>query len=259
MLRLCSVIAVTAGCGFTASPGDPGDDVVDPGAPAPDAAAARSLCDANDPTLRFCVDFEAPITDVVSDLSAHGVDAQAASIGRMDHETEHAAALTIGSTIHVAETPKLDIAQQLALDLWIRPIGQPLAGKKFWMLDNNTQYAASFTEERKARCVIKDRTVDSRPLPADTAWHHVGCTYDGATMKVFIDGKLDGCSAQVLAIPTGGTSGLALGANLSGPSNTPLYDEQFVGGLDDVRVWARSDIDMCAAADKTGCTTTCPE
>jgi hypothetical protein len=74
---------------------------------------------------------------------------------------------------------------------------------------------------------------------------------------VYIDGDLSRCRDLSVAIPTTGEDGLAIGANLSGTNDAPLFRGNFVGGLDDVRVWAHSDLDVCAAAGRTGCKTTC--
>jgi hypothetical protein len=250
------VILAGAGCTFTppgAAPG-PGDDPDPDPDPGP---AASSICDRSDPSLRLCVDFEHPI----SDRSATGAAIDAREVAAMDREGEPAAWLSAASTLHIREASTLDLEGQLTLEMWIRPMGLPAAGTGFWMLDNNQQYAAAFTDAGTIRCVLGNRVVDSAPLPmpSDDRFHHVACAYDRTTLRVYVDGELSRCANVTIEIPTTGDDGLAIGANLSGTDAVPQYDDSFVGGLDDVRVWARSDVDVCAAAGRTGCRTSCEE
>ena len=76
-------------------------------------------------------------------------------------------------------------------------------------------------------------------------------------LKVFVDGALSRCENVTDAISSIGISGLAIGANLSGTDAVPVFRESFVGGIDDVRVWARTDLDICAMAGQTDCNTAC--
>lgn len=254
MRTLWLVVCASAGCSF----GSP-DDVLAPDASAdpvtdPPPTAPRAVCDREDAALRLCVDFRSPIAD----RSSRATTIAATAVSPMDRDGDPAAELTDSSTMHIGEAPALDIQDRLALDMWIRPTGTPEPGERFWILDNNTQYAASFTDLRKARCVIGSRFVDSvEPLPDDGKFHHIACTYDQTTLKVFVDGALSACEAATTAISSGGTSGLAIGANLSGPTTAPVFNDNFIGGIDDVRVWARTDLDICAIAGKTGCNTVC--
>ena len=255
MRSLWLVLCASAGCSFGApddvlSPDAGPDPVIDPPPTAP-----RGICDREDAALRLCVDFQAPLAD----RSSRGAAIAATAVSPISREGDPAAALTTTSTMHVGEAAGLDIDDRLTLDMWIQPSGTPASGEKYWILDNNTQYAASFTDLRKVRCVIGSRTVDSDPLADDGMFHHVACVYDRTQMKlkVYVDGSVSRCSDETLAIPKTGASGLAIGANLSGPDTAPVYAESFIGGLDDVRVWARSDLDICAMAHETGCNTAC--
>lgn len=255
-MRLLSLVLCAAGCAFSAPDGEPGPDAGAPSTQEPPPGTQRSICDREDPSLRLCVDFRAPFAD----RSSRGAPLSATGVSPMDRDGEPAAELIDTSTMHVGESPALDIDDRLTLDMWIRPSGGPVAPDKYWMLDNNTQYAASFTDQRKIRCVIGSRTVDSDPLADDGTFHHIACVYDrtAGKLKVYVDGSVSRCSDETLAIPKTGVAGLAIGANLSGTDAAPAYDEPFVGGIDDVRVWARSDLDICALAHGTNCKTACP-
>jgi hypothetical protein len=176
----------------------------------------------------------------------------------MQRDGEPAAMLSATSTMHVRELAALDIKDGIALDMWIRPSSYPALGSSYWMLDNNQQYGASFTDLGAVRCVLGSASLDGGAVPTDGKFHHVACTYDRAQLKVYVDGDVVRCGGLTSQIPTTGTSGLAIGANVSGSDADPDYANAFVGGIDDVRVWARAGMDVCAAAGRTGCQTVCP-
>jgi hypothetical protein len=249
------ILCASAGCTFE-SPGSEGevepdpDMDVDPGQdPAPEG---RVVCDRSDPSLRLCVDFDGQIAD----RSVNSAVIAASQVSSMDRDGQPAAALAATSTMHIREDVDLDVLGGVSLDMWIRPMGTPTSDG-FWILDNNQQYAASYTSAGTIRCVLSSASLDSAALPNDGRFHHVACTYDGAKLKVFLDGELSRCRDLTVAIPTTGDDGLAIGANLSGTDLAPQFEGNFVGGLDDVRVWARGDLDVCAAAGRTGCRTSC--
>jgi hypothetical protein len=251
------ILCASAGCTF-ASPGSGGGGPgPEPGDDQPDAAAQpapRAICDRSDPSLRLCVDFEGSIVD----RSVNDAAITTSLVTAMERDGEPAAALTTSSSMHVREAAALDIQGGLALDMWIRPTGKPGTGNTFWMLDNNTQYGASFTSTGAIRCVLSGLSSDSSgQVPSDGRFHHVACTYDGSMLKIYIDGDLQRCANLGAAIVTTGAAGLAIGANLSGSDTDPDYDDRFVGGLDNVRVWSRADLDVCALAQRTGCRTSC--
>ncbi len=70
-------------------------------------------------------------------------------------------------------------------------------------------------------------------------WTHVAATYDGATVKLYVDGQLMNSAALPAASFVKGTSPLVLGRRSSGL----LY---FNGSIDEVRIWniARSQADI---------------
>ncbi len=257
MRTLWLVLCASAGCTFS-SPGVDGEPIPEGDGegedePGDSPAVERTACDRNDPSLRLCVDFDGAIAD----RSATAAAVAASQVTPMERGDDPAIALSETSTMHVRESDALDIQGGLALDMWIQPAGRPPTGEGFWILDNNTQYAASFRDTGAVRCVVAGQVVNSAPVPDDGEFHHVACTYDGAKLKVFVDGDVSKCLDLVAEIPTTGIDGLAIGANLSGTDEAPVFNEPFVGGIDDVRVWARSALDVCAAAGRTGCRTSC--
>lgn len=64
-------------------------------------------------------------------------------------------------------------------------------------------------------------------------WHHVAAVYDGATIKVYLDGALDGSVSTVFS-PTNGAASLKLGAR-GDDANTRLN-----GLIDEVKIFNRA-------------------
>jgi hypothetical protein len=76
-------------------------------------------------------------------------------------------------------------------------------------------------------------------------WHHIATTYDGAQLKVYVDGVEDG-SQDVSESPTpNSTAHFAVGTTLNPQGNPAGF---FEGQIDEVRVWdfARSESDIAS-------------
>ncbi|MBS2211782.1 hypothetical protein KEM09_10225 [Carboxylicivirga mesophila] len=72
----------------------------------------------------------------------------------------------------------------------------------------------------------------------DNAWHHVAYTYDGSTVKLYVDGVLD-ASVASSTINTGvaGETGIYIGSQLGG--------SRYIGLIDDVRIYETAlDVDQ---------------
>ncbi len=67
----------------------------------------------------------------------------------------------------------------------------------------------------------------------DNEWHHTAFTYDGTTLKLYVDGTLDGTLAISGTITTN-ASPLDIGYN------SPLNLYPFIGKIDELRVWNTS-------------------
>lgn len=253
MRAACLALSLCASCAFTPpegggpEPGPGGDDDSGSGDELP------AICDPEDADLRLCLDFDAPLVD----RSVYGGPLAASAVDAMERDGQAAAGFTPASTIHVREANVLNIEDVITIELWIRPSVAPGPTPTRFILDNNQQYSMSFTADRRIRCQIGSTNQTSEPLPDDREFHHVACAYDRTQLKVYVDGSVSDCLDTTAAIPTLGDDGLAIGANLSGSNDVPRFDEPYVGELDNVRVWRRADLDLCAAANRSGCKRTC--
>ena len=68
-------------------------------------------------------------------------------------------------------------------------------------------------------------------LPLNT-WSHLATTYDGTTLRLYVNGALAGSSTIAGSIPAS-TGPLRLGGNA-------IWGEWFSGEIDDVRVYNRA-------------------
>lgn len=241
-----------ASCSFDPSGGSPADTtdarVVDaqPGAdadpsapdarPGPDANAA-AFCDPADPTLVVCYRFEGDAVDG----SMYGNDATAVDASFSAGVSGDALVTTAASNVAVASSSGLDVAA-LTMEMWLRPAAIP--GDRAGLLDNSGQYRLFLHSGGRIRCRV---TGGAELFTANDAvtqgqFTHVACTYDGAVMRIYIDGTESTSLPFVGSIPTGGGS-------LTIAQNNPSGDN-LEGALDSLRMWSRirTPAEICEAA-----------
>jgi hypothetical protein len=100
-----------------------------------------------------------------------------------------------------------------------------------------TNYSASILLEASTGKIVGEfytgaslKTLKSLIGYNDNAWHHVAYTYDGANIKLYIDGTLEGTLAA-----TGAVSTVTQDFTIGKYSNSNAYN--FWGSIDEVRVW----------------------
>ncbi|MDQ3369938.1 MAG: LamG domain-containing protein [Myxococcota bacterium] len=243
-----------SGCAFSAIPGETSD-----GTEGPDAGAGVSPDDdggtvparrCTDPSTRLCVDFES-LTPLRDEL---GATISAVGLRLEPRGAEQAVAVTTSSELRVAETPRLDLATNLTIEMWIKP--EPALFVTMGLLHNAGQYALAYQGDGEVRCQLGSDRVESRRPVSPGGWHHVACTLVNGELRLYIDGSLDDCENAPAAIPTSGTGGTVIGAyNLDGSRFAP-----FVGQLDNVRIHGRAFTpqELCDISGSTTCTATCP-
>jgi hypothetical protein len=261
--RIWIVSVLVAGCGFEVptEPEMPGDDgVVDPMEPSGPPVARK--CATSDPSLRLCIDFE-DVATFASDGSGRAHHPLLADqLTMMTREDETAVQLSALSRLQIGETSDLDISPSLTVSLWMRPEGLPAKDQAYSMVDNDLQYSISYRDSGKVRCNIGSDKVDSVISLPPRSWYAIGCTYDGAKIKLLIDGHVAGCKDRSGAVSATGIVGTAIGADIgaSPGATAPSFSEQFIGGLDNIQVFARawSPAELCTAAGSTNCLDECP-
>lgn len=78
--------------------------------------------------------------------------------------------------------------------------------------------------------------LQSAAVGQNTDWHHLAATYDGSTMKLYIDGTLNAQTSVSLTVPDS-PQGLLVGAGYGSPTSQPGYNAGYFNGrLDEVRL-----------------------
>ncbi|MGE0403784.1 MAG: LamG domain-containing protein [Kofleriaceae bacterium] len=262
-MRWLLLALTVSGCGFSIDTGGSlvGDDGPDTQEDAGPETTAR-MCSTSDPSLRLCIDFD-DTANLETDQFGHAVRAE--NLMPMQRDTgEPAVTVDAESYLHVGESTDLDIPDNLTVSMWISVElgGLPVSNvNSRWLFDNNTQYFGQLRVGGVIRCGIGGEDADSAPILADGSWHHVACTFARDEIRVYVDGHLHDCEGTAdRAIPMGGTSGLAIGANVSGTDLEPEFADQFIGGIDNVQLFARrlDPAEVCSAAGGTTCNAVCP-
>lgn len=232
-----------AGCGFTH--GSSTDPTGGGGAGgATDAAnVPRPACDVTDPAVQLCLDFEMP-SALGLDSSAGMHDATVSNAIAMPRMSQQAVTVGRTSSIQVAETPALDITGAITVELWLDPSDRPMM--TYSGLDNAGQYSISITHDGLVHCTIAGADIASKDALATGSWTHVGCTYDGAQLILYIDGSATTCTSHDGAISTMNMMGTTIGV-------------PFVGGIDNVHLLSRAVLadEMCMHAGQSQCQSQC--
>lgn len=97
--------------------------------------------------------------------------------------------------------------------------------------------AADFEEGPTGASPSLNHPVRGVTVVTDGAWHHAAAAYDGATWRLFLDGKLE--SELFVGQPTAaqGNQPASIGSALT---STNVAAGFFRGAIDEVRIWSRS-------------------
>src|SRR4051812_14917839 len=153
------------------------------------------------------------------------------------------------SVVNVPNSASLALTTGMTLEAWVRPTALAgLNGATGWrtiIMKERTTTGLSYAmygndgnpnPARPAgyvRIGTVDQTIAAAPaLPLNT-WTHVAVSYDGATLKLYVNGVLRSSRAQTGAIVSS-TNPLRIGGNIVFPS------EYFAGQIDEVRIYNRA-------------------
>jgi hypothetical protein len=135
----------------------------------------------------------------------------------------------------VNDSPTLDLTTELTLEAWVYPTAtnggfQSIVSKPLDPNYNQISYVlhgASRTNGLPsfALSVSPNNLFGPGPLPLNT-WSHLAATYDGATMKLYVNGTLVASQPQTGSLSTS-TQPVAIGLN-------------WVGSIDEVRIYNRA-------------------
>ncbi len=144
----------------------------------------------------------------------------------------------VNDRVSVPDRASLDLTTAMTVSAWVRPTA--LGAWKQAVLKERAGglsyalYATGATGNRPNGSVDigGDRTVDAPAALATNAWSHLALTYDGANLRLYVNGAQVATRAQTGAMTVGGNP-LRIGGNA-------IWGEWFTGQIDEVRVYNRA-------------------
>lgn len=184
-------------------------------------------CSYDADELRLCIEFEDGRFDpMVSDASDAQLDVPAIDVGATNRASFKAAAFAWTSRISVGESMALDIGGAISIEAWVGVTFDQSEN----LVENTNQYSVGITDSGRVVCRIGGATLssyDSAKIALYT-FNHVACIYDGASLSVYLNGKLAGTQPLTVGAPTGAMNGTRIGGN------------GFIGAIDDIRIYAKA-------------------
>jgi hypothetical protein len=223
-----------------------GDEPVDAGVDtpvgdgAPDAPAAPFCDAANEPALVGCWQFEGNTTDASGDNNNATVQNTSFGTGKVGMGLT----LQASSLVAVADSTSLT-PTTLTIEAFVRPTALPTGSARMGVFDNDGQYGL-FLVDNGVLCSMS--VAVTGPAVAINTWSHIACTYDGTTVRLYLNGAQVATLGGGSPLGAGNTNGSVIGGN--SPSG-----DQLIGTIDQVRVWnvARTAAQVCAASGAPLC------
>ena len=144
------------------------------------------------------------------------------------------------SYVEVSDASSLDFSSSLSVEFWAKPLdsqnGYATYVSKMNGWSNGAWAVHSSGNGERIRWEINTTngsySFDTPTIVADGEWHHIACTWDGNTMKAYIDGDLDAYTS---------TNGTLI--NTSHPVRIGRRQDgqnSLKGLIDEVRIWNRA-------------------
>ena len=142
----------------------------------------------------------------------------------------------------IPQSSRLDLGARFTLEAWVYPaaLGKVWRAVLFKEDSSNATsgqaYALYATTKTGAPLAMaftskEGRAFGTRPLPL-RRWSHLAATYDGTTLRLYVNGTLASSRAVSGAMPSS-TGPLRIGGN-------SVWGEYFTGLIDEVRVYNRA-------------------
>ncbi len=144
----------------------------------------------------------------------------------------------VNDAVRIDDADTLDLTNGMTLSAWVKP--QSLVNWRTVMLkENGTTHSYALYANTNTNVPVTEANIGGAlrrasgggQIPVD-AWTHLAATYDGAVLKIFMNGAEVGSTARAGGIATS-TGPLRIGGN-------SIWPEWFHGTIDDVRVYQRA-------------------
>ena len=143
----------------------------------------------------------------------------------------------INDYVEVADSSSLDITSSITISAWVYPTDTG-AGK---LISKKTGYSGYILEllntlQPQARFgkTVGDFTIRSTKKLGANSWSHIAVTFNGAILKMYIDGK------EVPVTTTGTVSAIVANGQPLRMGWWSSVNEYFKGKMDDVRIYSKS-------------------
>ncbi len=205
------------------------------------AATSASMASAPERPLLAHWTFDEATGQICRDASGNGAHATipASSPGITRAIGPFQGALSFQGAHSLASThiPNLGPLPEITLSAWLQPKSFDRYNEIFRKEDGNSRVLFSFQESGTVLAlglniggyVECDAPLDPKRV-LDGQWHHAAATFDGKTMRVFLDGLEIGRRERPGAITAGGPAPAAIGSTRG--------HECFQGAMDDLRIYA---------------------
>ena len=144
----------------------------------------------------------------------------------------------VNDLVTVNDAASLDLTNAMTLEAWVFPVALGATWRTVVLKEQPNQlvYAlyASEGSSRASGHVFSGSDLDTRSantIPLNT-WTHLAVTYDGATLRLYVNGTQVSTRAVTGSMPNS-TGGLRIGGNNVRP-------EWFSGRIDEVRIYNRA-------------------
>lgn len=143
--------------------------------------------------------------------------------------------------VSVNDSPSLDLTNRMTLEAWVRPTASS-GWRTVLMKENGSEMSyGMYARESSNRPSVwmrvnptsgSSQSAGATPgLPLST-WSHMAATYDGTSLKLYINGTLRATKSQTGSMYVSG-SPLKFGGNA-------VWGEYFAGQLDEIRIYNRA-------------------
>jgi len=138
--------------------------------------------------------------------------------------------------VNIPGSNSLDLTNGMTLEAWVYPTAPMGDFRDVIYKGQNDNYYLEGSSPGFGGPAVGGTFTSPLISPAGAlplnAWSHVAATYDGAFLRLFVNGVLVNSRAQTGAIQTS-TGPLTLGGD-------PLYGQYFAGRIDEVRIFSRA-------------------